>query len=120
MRGHPDEADMAHHGHTVAEYEELARDPAQGGKITALTQRLDQHRRWVASVGQDGVQLSAEDLDLSQRDLSGQDLNGIEVPGGRFENATLVSADLSGGNLASAELAGVDLTGAQLVKANLD
>lgn len=37
MRGPSDPTSMARFGRTVAEYENLARDPAHGGKITAKT-----------------------------------------------------------------------------------
>ncbi len=69
-----------------------------------LLETLNQHRKWVASDGQEGVK-----ADLSRADLAGADLTG----------AILRKACLSKANLRRADLAEADLRGADLILANL-
>jgi uncharacterized protein YjbI with pentapeptide repeats len=83
-------------------------------------ERLALHHRWLASMGEAGVQLYAEDADLAGVDLRGVDLTSVVLPGAVLAGAHLAGAVLNNAFLKVGDLRGADLSGATLVKAELD
>jgi len=79
-----------------------------------LEKILDDHTRWLASDGKQGVR-----ADLRKAILQEADLHGLNLQGADLEEAHLSVADLMGTNLRLANLQRADLWMADVKDANL-
>lgn len=91
----------------------------------ALSERLNESRRWFQSEGRRGGPLVAHHEDLSCLDLAEQtlveaQLQGADLRGARLDSARLVRAQLDGADLTGASLYQADLAKASVVRALLD
>ena len=74
-----------------------------------LNRILEDHSKWLKSLGNDGIQANLSGAYLCGANLSGADLSGADLSG-----ADLRGADLRGTNLSRANLCGADLRGADI------
>lgn len=100
-----------------------AKGPARKLDSDRLSRMLDEHHRWVISLGSEGKRADLAGYDLTGVDFSGRNLaaanfNGATLAEARFEGAWLMAADFRTANMLRARLAKADLRGADFSDAH--
>ncbi|MCU0548064.1 MAG: pentapeptide repeat-containing protein [Leptolyngbya sp. Prado105] len=82
--------------------------------------KIEQHRLWIQSDGEEGAIANLRDASLHNADLSSANLSSANLSFANLHHADLRSADLQSANLSFANLSFADLSSADLSSTNLN
>jgi uncharacterized protein YjbI with pentapeptide repeats len=89
------------------------------GGLVEFAEKLDQHRLWAESAGEQGTQGHFSGADLSGVDLTAANLQSAELQKANLRGADLSMANLRHANLVEADLRETNLLGTEFSGANL-
>jgi uncharacterized protein YjbI with pentapeptide repeats len=108
-----------HPPRTLEDAEKLPAPEAATSDLLEFAELLDQHRSWVETGGQQGLQGHFAGTDLTGADLTAANLQGAELQKVKLRGADLSMANLRNANLVEADLRETNLLGTEFSGANL-